>query len=217
MSQKVEKVQKGAEGSAKEIIKSTIQNVDFLTREGGGHILIFSPNVNADFKCFSWTKNKWFLKWFLGNFMKTVCHQRVSSIKFLQSKVVFHQRVFSIKGPSPPKVPQTIKDCVPSNIKEWFPSKFLFHERLSIIKGCSPSKVLQTLSYSLIRSHLKVPPQCFPWGRRGWGWEVQLEVSQSNQLKWSWLDWNWDFKINLSVMLHMPTCVWLLSAKCVTS
>ena len=34
----------------------------------GGHIFIFFLNVNADFKCFSWTKNNWSLKWFLGNF-----------------------------------------------------------------------------------------------------------------------------------------------------
>ena len=35
MSQKVEKDQKGGEGSAPDIKKSTIQNVDFLIREGG--------------------------------------------------------------------------------------------------------------------------------------------------------------------------------------
>ena len=55
MSQKVEKVQKGAgEGSALEIKKSTIQNADFWVRGG----LYFFPNVNADYKCFSWTKKK---------------------------------------------------------------------------------------------------------------------------------------------------------------
>ena len=40
-------------GSATEIKKSTIQNVDFLIRGGEGHILTFFPNVNADFKYFS--------------------------------------------------------------------------------------------------------------------------------------------------------------------
>ena len=35
------------EGSANEIKKFTIQNVDFLTR-GGGPYLHFFPNVNAD-------------------------------------------------------------------------------------------------------------------------------------------------------------------------
>ena len=47
------KVQKGGEGSAPEIKKSTIQNVDFLIKGGGGHIFIISPNVNAHFKYFS--------------------------------------------------------------------------------------------------------------------------------------------------------------------
>ena len=142
---------------------------------------------------------------------KGVFHQ-ISSIKgCLSSKGILHQRSFSAKGSTNHQRLCSIQHQRVISIKVFLPW------RLSIIKGCSPSKVLQTLSYSLIRSHLKVPPQCFPWGRRGWGWEVQLEVSQSNQLKWSWLDWNWAFKINLSVMLHMPTCVWLLSAKCVTS
>ena len=50
------------------IKKATIQNVDFSIREGGGHIIIIFPNVNVEFKCFSWTKNKLILKWFLGNF-----------------------------------------------------------------------------------------------------------------------------------------------------
>ena len=31
-------------------------------------IFIFSPNVNVDYKCLRWTKNKLVLKWFLGNF-----------------------------------------------------------------------------------------------------------------------------------------------------
>ena len=37
---------------------------------GGGvsGFSVFSPNVNIDSKCFSWTKNKLVLKWFLGNF-----------------------------------------------------------------------------------------------------------------------------------------------------
>ena len=42
-------VQKGGEGSAQEIKKSTIQNVDFLTRGRGGNIFIFPTNSNADF------------------------------------------------------------------------------------------------------------------------------------------------------------------------
>ena len=40
---------KGGEGSAPEIKKSTIQNVDFLIRREG-HIFIFFPNVNEHFK-----------------------------------------------------------------------------------------------------------------------------------------------------------------------
>ena len=39
----------GEEGSALEIKKSTIQNVDFLIR-GGGPYFHFPPNVNAHFK-----------------------------------------------------------------------------------------------------------------------------------------------------------------------
>ena len=46
------KVQKGGEGSVQEIKKSTIQNVDFLTR-GGRPYFHFFLNVNAHFKSFS--------------------------------------------------------------------------------------------------------------------------------------------------------------------
>ena len=35
---------------------------------GGLSNLNFSPNVNVNFKCFRWTKNKLSLKWFLSNF-----------------------------------------------------------------------------------------------------------------------------------------------------
>ena len=42
ISQKVEKVQKGEEGSAKNIKKSKIRNLDFLIREGGCCISFFS-------------------------------------------------------------------------------------------------------------------------------------------------------------------------------
>ena len=68
MSQKVEKVQKGGEESAQKRKKSTIQNLDFSTRGGEAIFSFFFSNVYADFKCFSWTKNKLFIKWFLGNF-----------------------------------------------------------------------------------------------------------------------------------------------------
>ena len=62
MSHKVEKVQKG--GSAPEIKKSTIQNMDFLIRGGKrANTLVFFTNVIADLKCFSW-KNKLVLKCF---------------------------------------------------------------------------------------------------------------------------------------------------------
>ena len=68
MSQKVEKVQKGGGGSAQKIKKSTIQYGDFFDKWGVGQIFRFFPNINVDFKCFSWTKNKLVLKWFLCNF-----------------------------------------------------------------------------------------------------------------------------------------------------
>ena len=42
MSQKVEKVQKGGEGSALRIKKSTIQNLDFLIRGGEARFSGFS-------------------------------------------------------------------------------------------------------------------------------------------------------------------------------
>ena len=44
------KVRKGGEGPAQEIKKSTIQNMDFLTRGGEAICSFLSPNVNADFK-----------------------------------------------------------------------------------------------------------------------------------------------------------------------
>ena len=61
MSQKVEKVQKGGEGSAPEIKKSTIQNVDFLIRREG-HIFIFFPNAKGPLKILQLNKNKLVLK-----------------------------------------------------------------------------------------------------------------------------------------------------------
>ena len=45
-----------------------VQNFDFLIRGRGVRIFRIFPNVNVDFKCFSWTKNKLVLKSFLGNF-----------------------------------------------------------------------------------------------------------------------------------------------------
>ena len=45
---------------------SELQNVDLLVLGGRGAISF--PNVNEDFKCFSWTKIKLVLKGFLGNF-----------------------------------------------------------------------------------------------------------------------------------------------------
>ena len=48
--------------------KSKIRNLNFLIRGGEGYIFIFFPNVNEDFKYFSWIKNKLVLKWFLVNF-----------------------------------------------------------------------------------------------------------------------------------------------------
>ena len=40
-------------GSAKNIKKSKIRNLDFLIRAGGGHIFIFFPNSNAHLRYFS--------------------------------------------------------------------------------------------------------------------------------------------------------------------
>ena len=57
MSQIMEKVQKGGEGSAQKIKKSTIIHMDFLIR-GGVQIFRFFPNINVHIKCFGWTKNK---------------------------------------------------------------------------------------------------------------------------------------------------------------
>ena len=99
MSQKVEKVQKGGEGSAPEIKKSTIQNVDFLIRGGGGHIFIFFPNVNSHFRYFSWRKNKLVLKW-LKLFIFSKCFNlykasnRATIILYISKK---HQKVQNSK------------------------------------------------------------------------------------------------------------------------
>ena len=57
-----------------------------------------------------------------------------SFISCLSLKVVFHQRVSSIKG------------CLPS--------KVFFHQRLSSIKGCLPSKVIFHRSSSSIKGRL---------------------------------------------------------------
>ena len=45
MSQKVEKVQKGGEGSAPKIKKSKIRNLDFLIRGGGEAIFSFFSQI----------------------------------------------------------------------------------------------------------------------------------------------------------------------------
>ena len=66
--EKWKKSKRGGRGQRRRSKKSTIQNVDFLIRGGGGHIFIFFPNVNAHFKYFRLKKNKLVLKWFLGNF-----------------------------------------------------------------------------------------------------------------------------------------------------
>ena len=54
MSQKAEKVQNSKFG--------------LFDKMGGRLYFNFFPNVNVDFKCFRWAKNKLVLKWFLGNF-----------------------------------------------------------------------------------------------------------------------------------------------------
>ena len=43
----------GGGGSAKNIKKSKIQNLDFMIRGGGGHIFTFFPNENANLMYFS--------------------------------------------------------------------------------------------------------------------------------------------------------------------
>ena len=69
MSQNVEKRAEGSALKIQKIQKSKIQNLDFLMRGGGeSRFSGFFPNVNVNFKCFTWTKNKLVLKWFLGNF-----------------------------------------------------------------------------------------------------------------------------------------------------
>ena len=65
MSQKVEKVQKGGRGQHK---KSKSPKFGLFDKMWGRLYFYFFPNVNVDFKCFRWTKNKLVLKWFLGNF-----------------------------------------------------------------------------------------------------------------------------------------------------
>ena len=62
---KVEKVQKG-EHQCRKSKQSKFGLFD--KREGGVRIFRYFPNVNVVFKCFSWTKNKFVLKWFSGYF-----------------------------------------------------------------------------------------------------------------------------------------------------
>ena len=60
---KVTKSPKGGGGSAPEIKKSTIQNVNFLIKRGVGRPFShFLPNVNSHFEFFSGRKNKLVLK-----------------------------------------------------------------------------------------------------------------------------------------------------------
>ena len=61
MSQKAEKVSAGDQ-------KVHNLKCGLFYKRGVGHIFIFSPNVNAQFRYFSLRKNKLVLKWFLGNF-----------------------------------------------------------------------------------------------------------------------------------------------------
>ena len=85
MSQKVEKVQKGGEGSAPEIKKSTIQNVDFLTR-GGEAIFSFFSQIQMhtlDFFYFPILK----LPFPFDNGGIPITREKFSSITFLDKKV----------------------------------------------------------------------------------------------------------------------------------
>ena len=67
---------------------------------------------------------------------KIVFHQRVSSIKgCLALKVVFHQRLSSIKGRLPSKV---IFHWRASSIKGRLPSKVVIHQGSSYIEGSLP-------------------------------------------------------------------------------
>ena len=82
MSQKVEKVQKGGgRGQLRRSKSPQFKMWTFWQEEGGGHIFIFFPNVNAHIKYFSWRKNKLVLKWFLGNF-------KCSKLMFLFQKKI---------------------------------------------------------------------------------------------------------------------------------
>ena len=89
-------------------------------------------------------------------------HQRSSSIKVilqigghLPSKVIFHQRLSSIKGGPPSKVvfhqrSSSINVVFPlrlSILKGRLPSVVFFHQRSSSIKGPPPSKVVFHQSY----------------------------------------------------------------------
>ena len=68
MSQKVEKVKKGRGRDQRQKSKSPKFKIWTFDKKGGSPDFQVFPNVNEDFKYFSWTKNKLVLKWFLGNF-----------------------------------------------------------------------------------------------------------------------------------------------------
>ena len=80
---------------------------------------------------------------------KVVFLQRLSSIKgCLPSKVVFHQRSSSFKGCLPSKV---IFHQRLSSIKGYLPSKVVFHQKSSSIKCCLSSKfVFHQRLYSVL-------------------------------------------------------------------
>ena len=56
MSQKVEKVQKGEGGVSDRNKKVHNLKCGIFDKSGGCNIFLFFPNVNVEFKCFSWTK-----------------------------------------------------------------------------------------------------------------------------------------------------------------
>ena len=99
---------------------------------------------------------------------KVIIH-RSSSIKcHLPSKVVFRQRVPSIRGQLSSKVifhqifhfqakvvfHQKLSHQKSSSIKGCLPSKDIFHQISSFIKGCLPSKVVFQQSLSSIKGCL---------------------------------------------------------------
>ena len=113
---------------------------------------------------------------------------------YLCSKVIFYWRLPSIKGLFQFKFHFPLKvaflyGCLAwelSSIGEYFLSMVALHQRFFLIKGCPPSKVLINQRLYSIKGCLPGLVVFHPVEDNTPG--LELTLSQSNHMSWTWID-----------------------------